>query len=200
MKEHNLPGIFSTEIVLASICLLINSIFFFRSLVRYRRSKSITSEKTNADSPFDFLNASEINHDIEKQIRTMDANNIMLSKIKGVKISRASRVFSFLSLGFVMLLFVFKTKVKAGSNSFSLIIPTMSLSTTAFLSSLVLPGDFKYIYYYVATFYSLMFILSSSITGLSIPLCIAVIAIHVFSLLITLITEGRTWMGGPIDQ
>lgn len=200
MKEHNLPGIFSTEIVLASICLFINLIFFLRSFVRYRRNKSITSEKTNADSPFDFLNAAEINHDIEKQIRTMDSSNTMLSKIKGVKISRASRIFSFLALAFVMLLFAFRTPAKPGSDSFSLLFSTIVLSTAAFLSSLALPGDFKYIYYYVATFYCLMFILSASITGLSIPLCISVIVIHVFSLLLTLITEGRTWMGGPIDQ
>lgn len=200
MEEYNLPGIFYTEVALASILLVVNLIFFFRSLYRYSKSTSMTSEKTNADSPYDFLNGGEINHDIEKQIRYMDKNNELLGKIKQVKISRTSRLISFLVLIVILLLVCFRRGFSKDSAIFSCIFSLLILAPSSFFSSLVLPGDFKYIYYYVAVFYSLIFILSTSVTGIPIWVFILVLAIHVISLLLTLITEGRTWTGNSIDS
>lgn len=198
LEEHNLAGLYYTEIALASICLLINLIFFSRSFYRYQKSKSITSEKTNADSPYDFLNGGEINKDIELKIRNLDKNNEMVGKIKGVKFSRTSRITSFIVLTLVLIyLFLRINDIKTAS-VYPTFISLLALAPISFIASLFLPGDFKYIYYYVVIFYIVMLLLGSP-GAVSLRLLILVLIVHGLSLLITLITEGRTWTGNSID-
>lgn len=200
LEQHNLKGIYYTEIVFATICLIVNLIFFLKSFVRYQKSKTMTSEKTNADSPYDFVNGGEINHDIEKRIRTMDKDNDMLGRIKAVRFSRLLRILSFCLFTIVFLLYSMNIRFSTTSDASPLLLSALVLLPSAFFSSLSLPGDFKYVYYYVAVFYATLFIVSSSITGLSIFLSIVVLVVHILALLVTLITEGRTWTGNSIDQ
>lgn len=198
LEEHNLAGIFYTEIVLASICLIINLIFFAKSFYKYQKSKTMTSEKTNMDSPYDFLNGGDINKDIEIKIRQMDENNSMVSRIKAVKLSRTARIFSFIALTLVIIYFYLNSGDIKNLPMSELLLVISFLAPISFISSLFFPGDFKYIYYYVVILFTVMMILGSH-GNVYMRLLIIVLIFHGLSMLLTLITEGRTWTGGPID-
>lgn len=198
LEEHNLAGIFYTQIALAFICLIINLIFFFKSFYKYQKSKNMTSEKTNMDSPYDFLNGGEINKDIEIQIRHMDENNSMVKRIKGVKLSRTARIVSFIILTLMLIYFYLKSGDFKNLPMSELLLVISFLAPISFIASLFFPGDFKYIYYYVVILFSVMMILGSQ-GKLYMRLLIVILIFHGLSLLLTLITEGRTWTGGSID-
>lgn len=181
---------------------LLNAIFFLASLYRYKKSASAFNEETNNDSPYDFLNAKDINHDVERSVmKTLpkNASGDIVRLTKHVKFSRYARLVSFLAvLPFVI--YVLASKDPENSYSFATALLAVFLLPILFLSSLFLPGDFKYLFYYQVIVSLSLFIIAARHDELSLFWLVLVLVLVVLALLSTLITEGRTWTGAEPDQ
>jgi hypothetical protein len=203
VDTYNLAGIFGVEVSYCVVGLLINIVFFIKSISRYRKSKLAYDEHTNADSPYDFLNGAETNKEIERTVDRIipdDRTRQRISAIRSVKLSRTLRVaslFVYLIVGVVTLI-----QIKADHTSL-IYYPTMTgllILPVLLVVSIFLPRDFKYIYYYNGTFFLFLMILCANNSALK-PLWIIVgLVFFVVSLLVTLITEGRTWTGANPDR
>lgn len=199
---RNSVGIFVTMLVYNGICLILNFVFILYSMKKNKKPKTF-DEKTNEDNPYDFLNAKAINKDIEKQVMGIVPENQsgnIVKAIKKIKFSRYSRVVS-CAISFIILFYCLVRGSKSATglttmiSSYGLIFLPVLL-----LISLVFPGDFKYIYYYDSILFGVLLICGSRTDDLPLFWLIVNLIIIVLALLVTLITEGRTWTGSEIDQ
>lgn len=196
-------NIIAVEITYCVIGFLLNIVFFFISFNRYRKSKIAFDEHTNADTFFDFVNGGETNKQIEKEVNDIIPNTLegrAVQKLKNTKFSRILRIGSL----FFYLFAVFDALFSIGFSSTYMIFVPAAVSLLSLpilvLVSILYPRDFKYMYYYNAIFLNFMLILCSTSANITPFFMIISLVILVVSLLVTLITEGRTWTGATPDQ
>ncbi|MFA6829096.1 MAG: hypothetical protein WCR67_00070 [Bacilli bacterium] len=209
LKVEGIHGVFDMnalfwiQIVYCLIAVFLNLIYFIKSLNRYLKSKIAFNENTNADSLYDFLNGGETNKTIEKKVSEImpdSSSKNRMNFLKNVKLSRIFRVVSFVAFAMIF----FDTIVNIEANTLSLVyVPAINGLLSLFfllLFSVYLPGDFKYLYYYTGIFTLVMMILCASECSLNPFFMIIVLIIFSCALLVTLITEGRTWTGAQPDS
>lgn len=199
---RNAVGIYVTMLVYNGIGLLINLIFFAQSLHRNLHPKTF-NEKTNEDNPYDFLNARNINKDVEKKVMNIVPDNEpgkFVKTIRKIKFSRYSRVASFALSFIVMIYCLYKSSTSAISLASPITVYGLIVLSVLVAVSLIFPGDFKYIYYYDSILLGVLLICASKSDDIPLFWLVVNLIILILALLVTLITEGRTWMGATIDS
>ena len=126
-----------------------------------------------------------------------------MRKNKQMKFSRLARIFSFV-VSIITLLVYFISSSQKGSLGArgaypQLVFLSMILISLIFIASLRYPRDFKYLYFYNAGFFLLLLLIISREFMMMPAFLIIAFVIVMLSFLITLIVEGRTWMGGLSD-
>lgn len=197
--------IFWIEIIYCFFALLIN-IGVFTYYLHYGRAKGARKEDTNEDTPFDFLNADNSNRMIEKDLEKITENKNgknMMKAAKKIHLSSSLRLISFFiaELAFIICLFIVLTKEKNAYQQtlVSIFFCGVVLSPILIVAAKFYPRDFKYAYFYNTALFLLLAIVGSRSAKLNPVLLILALIFLVFSFLITLIVEGRTWMGASTD-
>ncbi len=200
----NVTAIIGLEIGYCLIAVVINLIFFIRSLMKKKRYKTELKEGTNADSYFDFLNGVEINREISDRMEDIPAKKSRLwtDFAKNVKLSRFMRgltlgVFIAMSIYYLVAMGA-KGAILQKEMYYSLVSGLIVLPI-CFVSSILFPRDFKYTFYYNAAMYEVISLLLVSEVSLSPAICIISLIVLFLSLLITMIVEGRAWMGADSE-
>lgn len=199
---RNAVGIYVTMLVYNGIGLLINLIFFAQSLHRNLHPKTF-NEKTNEDNPYDFLNARNINKDVEKKVMNIvpdTETGKFVKTIRKIKFSRYARVASFALSFIVMIYCLYKSSTSAISLASPITVYGLIVLSALVAVSLIFPGDFKYIYYYDSILLGVLLICASKSDDIPLFWLVVNLIILILALLVTLITEGRTWMGATIDS
>lgn len=200
--------LYLSEVIFASISLFVNLSYFIYFLGRKKKYKSEYNEYTNSDSFYDFLNGSDSNHKIDDELKEVDEKgNRVVKKIKKWQFSKVSRIVSYLFYVVVFIISLSKITrhVTPGDRIIDNILfyPLLSgivISTILLISSLFFPRDFKYSYYFNLAIYLITLVFASRIIKFNPTLFIISLAILLLSFLITMITEGRTWMGARYDK
>jgi magnesium-transporting ATPase (P-type) len=202
--QFNTLGIFWAEAVYCIIGFLINLFYFIHYLRKLHKNRNAFNENTNADTFYDFLNGAEINGDIEGHLEeiTKQGNRNMMKAAKGVKLSRFTR---WVSLVITLVSAVYYFIILGGKGILfesEMYYPLIAVSVTSpvlMVASVMFPKDFKYMYFYNSGLFMVASLLASGPSGVSPFFCILSIAVLCLSLLLTLITEGRTWTGAKPD-
>lgn len=206
--EFDILPLYVTEVVIASIGLFLNLVYLVYFLRKKKKYKFEYKEYTNSDSFYDFLNGRDSNKKIEKEIESIDDGNKIIKIIKKIKFSKLLRIVSYLFFVIVFFIYLFRLTSKAIPGQriidnivFYPLISAIVISTILFIGSLFFPKDYKYCYYFNLFIYLIsLFFSCKQVEGLS-PVLIAVsIFLTASSLIITMITEGRTWMGARYDD
>ncbi len=191
------------SMVYCGVGLFINLFYLFRLMKR--KNGSMSDEKTNNDSIFDFLGGQKKNKTIaDKLDKAVKENNPSetLDRIKHIKLSRASRIITYGISLVISLIYLISALTKKGSdgNIFAIIMfLVMVLSSILLIASLIFPTDFKYLYYSNTIFLYICAIISSKQYEMKSIFLILTIILVGLSFLITLIVEGRTWTGADTD-
>ncbi len=202
--DFNFISIFWLEVIYCLIGFAVSTV----SYVHYSKKKKkagASKEDTNEDTLYDFLNASNANKHIEDDIENImdEKEKEKMKRRKQMKFSRLTRIFSF-GFVFITLMIYFITSEQRKSTTsvavFSgLVLLGMILIALTFLGSLRFPRDYKYLYFYTAAFFLTLCLVISKDFRMSPVFLIIDLVVLFFSFLITLIVEGRTWMGGISD-
>lgn len=202
-NKINYPAIEIFSMIYIAIGLLLNLIYFFNIIKR--KSKSFLNEKTNNDSIFDFLGGQKKNDAIAKKLDKAileNTNHKSIEMIKHKKLSRLTRIITFTLSFIIAMVYMITSITRTGTNNnlfFSIMLLILIISSITFISSLLYPSDFKYIYYFNIIFLYICAIISSNEYQMKPFLLIVTIISICLSFLITLIVEGRTWTGAEID-
>lgn len=204
--NFNVFPLYLAEIIIASIGLLLNFSYYIFFLTRKKKYKFEFNEKTNSDSFYNFLNGKNSNKEIENKVKELNKSN-KVSILEKMKLSRFLRIFSYLVyliafiISFINLSNNTPSKTELSSNIiFYPLISSLVIITILILISFFIPTDFKYIYYFNAILYLSVLILASKLNQTNPIYYIISLIIILISLLITMITEGRTWMGAKYDK
>lgn len=198
----NVNAIVWCSIVYSLVALLINVVVF----IRYwkKNSNAYLKEDTNSDTIYDFLNAERSNEKIEddlEQITNNEKSANIMKRRKEIKLSKALRVVSFTIIALMSLIYLLicikKGMTIATSEFARLNLETLVILPIVFFFSLFYPRDFKYLYFYHGILF-LIFDMVSSENVKNIYYILGIIVL-VISFIITLIVEGRTWMGADLD-
>lgn len=198
----NKVGLFWAEFSYCLIGMFLNLVYFFRFSLR--RRKNSLDEGTNHDSFYDFLNARDNNENIEIELEKMTSQSRgrILFRIKQIKFSRLMRLFSalvFIGIATAYLALLARFDEEETIPLFK--VALMGIFIIAFLlgASFLFPKDFKYVFYYNAILFSFSMILASQNAKVTPLLAIIALAIVFPSFLLTMIVDGRTWMGAKPD-
>lgn len=203
--DLNFIAIFWLEVVYCIIGLFVSFFSYLHYAKRKRKRSSAMNEDTNEDTIYDFLNASDANKHIEE-----DIENIMekeqrekMRRNKQMKLSRFARIFSYVVSFITLLGYFLSSAQKHGSGTkeiyAQLVFLSMILIPLIFILSLRFPRDFKYLYFYNTGFFLLLLLIISREFMMNPVFLIISFVILMLSFIITLIVEGRTWMGGLSD-
>lgn len=203
--DLNFVAIFWLEIIYCIIGFLVSLFSYKHYAKRKKKQTSAMNEDTNEDTIYDFLNASDANKHIEEDIENImeQKEREKMRKNKQMKFSRLARIFSFV-VSIITLLVYFISSSQKGSLGArgaypQLVFLSMILISLIFIASLRYPRDFKYLYFYNAGFFLLLLLIISREFMMMPAFLIIAFVIVMLSFLITLIVEGRTWMGGLSD-
>lgn len=197
---------FWSEIILDMVCLLINVFYLLHYLTMKRRLKSELNEETNNDSPFDFLNAKNVNRKVESQIEEISGDTRFhkaMAFLKKQSFSQGLRIFTMLLCSAVAIIQMIKMGAIKSVYSYASFLPILLeliLLPLILVASLLYPKDFKYLYYYTG-FVMVMAAFLGNDTDATTPLgYILELFFLGVGFLVTLITEGRTWTGATPDH
>lgn len=199
----NFSALFWLEIIYCVIAILLSALMLKKYMGRKKKQIQATKEDTNEDTVFDFLNASSSNAEIEEDLENImeEKEKKKMQNAKQTKFSRALRIFSFAFCFITMLVYfidVIQKNDRIGT-MYRLLLLSLILIPLIFACSLKYPRDFKYLYFYDTAFFVTLALISSSEMKLK-PIFLIISLIVLFlSLIVTLIVEGRTWMGGSSD-
>lgn len=198
-------SIFWLEIIYCIIGLLVSFFAYLRYTKRKKKKTGAMNEDTNEDTIYDFLNASDANKHIEDDIENImgQEERERMRRNKQMKFSRLARIFSFV-VSFITLLVYFISSSQKGALGAKGVYPqlvflSMILISVIFIASLRYPRDFKYLYFYNDGFFLLLLLIISREFMMKSAFLIVAFVVLMMSFLITLIVEGRTWMGGLSD-
>lgn len=205
LVPFNIFPLYITEIVLTSVGLAFNLLYLVYFLINRKRYKSENNEYTNSDTFYNFLNATPNSKAVEEKMNDMNKKeNIIVKFTKKYRLSRTSRVISYLFFVVIFFFYLFKliNNVNILNKDILLypLITSIIVTTILFIASLFFPRDYKYSYYFNSALYLIVMIFISRQVDMNPTLFIIAIVILLESLIVTMITEGRTWMGGKYDQ
>lgn len=201
----NFKTIFWLEIVYCLIGFAISLLAYLHYSKKKKKQTSASREDTNEDTLYDFLNATSANKHIEDDIENImeEKEKEKMKQRKQMKFSRLARIFSFGFVFITMMIYFITSEQKEGAiatDAFSeLVLVGLILIALTFLSSLKFPRDYKYLYFYTTGFFLTLCLIISKQFKMNPVFLIISIVILMLSFLITLIVEGRTWMGGISD-
>lgn len=200
----NKVGLFITELIYCSIGFIINIITLARTAHRYNKNKILFNEYTNRDAIYDFLSATDKNAKIEEQLEQLDSQNLfkLYIPIKKLKLSRTLRFISLIIYEIVSIYYLIRIK-SVGAEADIIIYPLVSgmvMLPIIMLMSVFFPRDFKYIFFYNIIVYSLFTIFCCRSANVSIIIMLISLVASTLAFFATLIVEGRTWTGSPIDK
>ena len=205
LVPFNIFPLYITEIVIAGVGLAFNLLYLVYFLINRKKYKSENNEYTNSDTFYNFLNATQNSKAVEEKMNDMNKKeNIIVKFTKKYRLSRTSRVISYLF--FVVIFFIYLFKLISNVNILNKdillypLITSIIVTTTLFIASLFFPRDYKYSYYFNSALYLIVMIFISRQVEMNPTLFIIAIVVLLESLIVTMITEGRTWMGGKYDQ
>lgn len=202
LRHVNQVGIFWAEFSYCLIGMFLNFLYFFK--FQLKRKRNSLDEGTNHDTFYDFLNARDNNENIEKELEkiTQQGNGNVMARIKQVKFSRVARLASAIVFIGVAIVYLALLSSQDGEEEIPLFkIALSGIFVIAFLlaASFLFPKDFKYVFYYNGILYSFSLILSCQNAEVT-PLFAIVAMVVLFpSFLLTMIVDGRTWMGAKPD-
>lgn len=182
---------------------LINLIYLL-TLFR-KKSKSEMDEKTNNDNSYDFLGGEKKNKVVAEHLKELRGDDFIdraSDRIKRAKLSRLSRVVSFVFMYVtIFVYFCLSTQIAPVNENLLSTILLIGLLTLpiVIVASLLYPLDFKYLFYFNAFLILVLSIISCSVYHLHPAMLIVAIIIVGLSFLVTLIVEGRTWTGANPD-
>lgn len=204
--KFNVFPLYLTEVIIASIGLLLNFTYYIFFLTRKMKYKFEFNEKTNSDSFYNFLNGKNSNKEIENKVKELNKSN-KVNILEKMKFSRFLRILSYLIylivfiISFINLLNNTPSNANISSNIiFYPLISSFVITTILILISVFIPTDFKYIYYFNSILFLSVLILASKLNQTTPIYYIVSLVVILISLLITMITEGRTWMGAKYDK
>ena len=170
-----------------------------------RKTKSEWNEKTNNDTIYDFLGGVKKNEKISDRLSEAIRKSEVgfeIDRIKNVKLSRMTRIASFIITYIICIVYFFKlngfSSLYYNQMAVVLFISILVLPLCLFMSVLY-PYDYKYMYYFNALFFLLCAIIDSRFYHMKAFFLILSIILTGLSLLVTLIVEGRTWTGAKPD-
>ncbi len=198
----NKTGIFWAEFCYCLIGMLLNFLYFFKFLIKRRRNS--LDEGTNHDTFYDFLSARDSNKSIEKELErlTQKGDENVMARLKQIKFSRVSRLVS--ALVFLGVAIIYLALLAGRADAEDLPLFKVSLSGIFILAlllgaSFLFPKDFKYVFYYNAILFSFSMILACRDVALTPLFGILAMVVVFLSFLLTMIVDGRTWMGAKPD-
>ena len=200
----NTVAIYVIEVVYCSLGCLLNIAFFINYLRKKRRYASEFKEDTNADSYYDFLNGAETNKKIESHIENIpgEKESSFMKWAKKVKLSRMSRILTFIAYGIMAIIYLAKvgsTSVINNTPIYFTLVSGLIILPIALVSSIMFPRDFKYIFYFNCALFEVATLFLANSSNVPPIICILALTVLGISLLITTITEGRSWTGAPTD-
>lgn len=202
----NLLAIFIIEVSYCSLGFFVNAILLFKYNFSHNK-KLVFKELTNADTLYDFLNGSKVNKNIEEDIEkisdTTDMKYNFMPLLKKLKLSRFMRIISFIA-SYIASIYYLTVIGSAGNITNNLLFPVlllnMIISPVLIFFAFIYPRDFRYVYFYNVCLFEFCGILCCKFLKISPLMFIIVLAFTVLSLLVALITEGRTWRGADPDE
>jgi hypothetical protein len=197
-------GIFYSEVTYCSIGIIINLLYFFSALRKKRRGKNDFNEATNADTFYDFLNGKPTNAYIEASVEKISkqGGHDGMAFVKRVKFSRIVRIislFAFLIMACYYLIFTAQRFTLTLTEIYYPCLLGILLLPTLLVGSVLFPREFKYVYFYNGILFSFGILFSCAPVGANPLGAILSLIVLFLSLLIGLITEGRTWTGAKPD-
>lgn len=193
------------EIIFCVVAIIINISIYAYYFVNDKKNKEAQKEGTNEDTMYDFLNARDSNKEIEEDLEKITENNGFnrMKFIKQIKFSRTARIVSF-CVNYVITLIYFFVLLHNGYNLFqnefaNILLICLVVQPILFFNSLFFPKDYKYIYFYNSALFYVLLIIACKIVGLNPLFLILCMIILCLVFLLTLIVEGRTWMGANSD-
>ncbi len=199
----NFAALFWLEVIFSVIAICVNAVMLKKYMGRKKKVIQATKEDTNEDTVFDFLNATSSNDKIEEDLENImeEKEKLKMRAAKKMKFSRALRIFSF-AFSYITLLVYFIDviqKTDPFGTMYHLLLLSIILIPLVFLCSLKYPRDFKYLYFYDTAFFLTLSLICSSELHLKPIFLIISLVVLILSLILTLIVEGRTWMGSSSD-
>ena len=199
----NHDAVVIVSVIYCALGFLLNLIYFAYFIKR--RNKNDFNEKTHNDNLYGFLGGNKRNESVSKQLEQLeddDGFNKVIKKINSKKLSRVTRIVSFVLTVFLFLVYLILSLKKGGNNTNQLaIVATIAIIVLpiTLIASLLYPIDFKYIYYFNAILFLIFGIIASSKYDLHPAFLIIGTVVTFLSFLLTLIVEGRTWSGAKPD-
>ena len=199
----NQTAIFALELVFCSLGFLVSLLCLIYYLKK--KTKWEMNEYTNNDTFYDFLGGVVKNAEIEQQLeKEMNGPLDKFSrKFFHVKFSRFTRIFSaiFTCITSIVYLIITTHSISFQKNQLAMIILLILILTPiCLIMSIIYPMDFKYMYYFNVLFLLFCAIMLSSQHQINSFFFILTIILTGISFLITLIVDGRTWMGANPDE
>ena len=153
---------------------------------------------------FDRINARDSNENIEKQLEKITQKNErnIMARIKSLKFSRVTRLCSAIVFLAVSIFYLALLSGRHNEVDIPLFrVALLGIFVIAFLlgMSFLFPKDFKYVYYYNGILFSVSLILSCQNANVTPFFGIIATAVIFLSFLLTMIVDGRTWMGAKPD-
>ena len=201
MVGLNQGAVFWCELVYCIIGATINLVYYLRVVSKRINIKNATDEDTNNDNPEDFVSASDQNEDVEKNLKEISriGGNNAVAFVRNIRLSRFMRIVSYV-VSFVAYIFYIATTKENGHILTSVSVAGLIISTTFVLASFIMPKDFKYVYYYNQFVLEISALLVCSDAQSSPVYIIVSLVALFFSFLLTMIVEGRRWMGAKNDR
>lgn len=196
-------GIFWAEFAYTLIGLLLNAILYVRYLLR-KKTDSL-AEGTNNDTFFEFVSASRRNAAIEENLAPKESGvrGRLYRHLRKDAFSRVIRLMSavvFLFCSVFSLLSMGKSGVRWDSFFFRTTLLGIFVLFLLAIFSFFRPKIFKYVYFYNTIIFSMAQILESSSEKIPPVFSIVSLTAVFLSLLLTLVVDGRTWMGATPDR
>ncbi len=187
-------GVSISEMVYCLICFSFSS-FCLILLTRRRSSRKKLLEGTNHDSFLEFVSARDNNKEIVDKLLRRQKNTLQFSRWTRLISGSIHLLLSFGS---------FLLSLQGQGESAELLQKTSALSVALPLILILLSWQFPRAYKYVFYYNSFLFAIALLFFGKEFP---AVFLLSLFSLialflsfLLTLVVEGRTWMGAEMDD
>ncbi len=201
MVDLNQGAVFWCEIAYCILGAVINLGYFLRVVSKRINYKYSTDEDTNNDNPADFISAEDPNEDVEKDLKKIaEVEGAQATAfVRNIKLSRFMRLVSYF-VSLIAYIYYLINSTGSGHIIFSLTVAALVISSVLLVASFALPKDYKYVYYYNQLLFEVGILFVCSNAGVFPAWIIASMAVLFVSFLLTMIVEGRRWMGATNDQ
>ncbi len=201
MEGFNQSAVFWCEFAYCVMGAVINLVYYLRVVLKRVNYKTAMDEDTNNDNPEDFISASSQNEDVEKNLKEIAriGGNNAVAFVRNIKLSRFLRAVSYV-ISLISYIYYISVTNGTGYVITQAAIAGLVISTVLIMSSFAQPKDFKYVYYYNQFILEIAVLLVCPQSQSSPVLVILSLVALFLSFLLTMIVEGRRWMGATKDQ